>query len=142
MLVSRSFLGAGMTARRPSQPPGLAAAGRALWRAVVSAYVLRADEVALLAHACRTADLIAALQAELESAPVMVPGSQGQSRAHPLLTEVRGQRQLLAALLKQLGLPDTASADADDGRPSAASAKARKAARSRWGNPYGGSRGA
>jgi len=131
-----------MTARKPSQPPGLAAAGRALWRAVVGAYVLRADEVALLTHAARTADIVAGIEAELAGAPLMVAGSQGQERAHPLLTEIRGQRALLAGLLKQLGLPDATVVAAGPAAPSEASARARKAARARWGNPYGGSRGA
>ena len=67
----------------------------------------------------------------------LAAGEEGQSRAHPLLPELRGQRALLAGLLKQMKLPDVQRGADDPAVPSATSVKARKAARSRWGNPYG-----
>lgn len=124
---------------KPKTPNGLASPGRRLWLAVVDEYELRADEMLLLEKACRSADDVARLEAELADAPLLTVGSTGQQRANPLLAEVRGMRALLASLLKQLRLPTTET-DADT--DASTSAKARKAARARWGNPQVGSRGA
>jgi hypothetical protein len=111
---------------RPKAPAKLGAGGRSLWSAVVGEYELRADELRLLEHAARTVDLIDDMAAELAKAALMVPGSMGQTRPHPLLTEIRGHRGLLATLLKQLDLPDT------DAPGLNSSQKAGGAARTRW----------
>lgn len=118
-------------------PAGLEASGRRLWRGVADKYELRPDELLVLEHAARTADLIDDLAAGLQGAPLMQPGSMGQARPNPLLAEIRNQRQLLGTLLRQLGLPDE-----DEGRAAGdrASVAARKAARARW-TPPGGGRG-
>lgn len=87
-------------------PPGLGAAGSILWAEIAGKYDFRLDELRLLESACRTTDDLERLQAALSGQPVMVPGSQGQQRANPLFTEIRGHRTLLAKLLGQLGLPD------------------------------------
>ena len=115
---------------RPKLPAGLAAQGRKLWRDVVARYDLRADELQVLEQACRVRDTLDRLDAALMDAPLTVPGSMGQLREHPLVSEARQQRAALARLLNQLALPDL-----EAGAPSRAqqrSAWGRDAARSRW----------
>lgn len=118
-----------MTAK-PRTPRRLAGPGRSLWHSVVGAYELRPDELLLLEKACRTADESARLDEETRAAPLMVTGSTGQQRHNPLLNEARQTRALLAALLKQLALPDEAR-EAAKGRDN--STRATNAARARWG---------
>jgi hypothetical protein len=86
---------------------------------------LRPDELVLLESAARTFDTIAELQAALVGQPLIVPGSLGQQREHPLISEIRLQRVSLARLLAQLRLPD------DDTAASVRSTQARAAAFSR-----------
>src|SRR4051812_8929263 len=92
--------------RKIPAPKGLAKRGRRLWRDVSGAYVLRPDELVLLENACRIADLIEALDAEMADQPMVVKGSAGQVRENPLLSEVRLQRVTLRQMLGQLKLPD------------------------------------
>jgi hypothetical protein len=114
----------------PTMPQGLGPDGRQFWRDTTEAYVTwRVDEVRLLAAACRTLDRIAKLDAELADAPLTVPGSLGQLREHPLLSEQRQQYTLLARLLRQLDLPDTAERSA---LRSTASEAGRNLVRQRW----------
>jgi hypothetical protein len=117
---------------KPRQPSGLNSAGRRLWRKIAADYTMRADEWLILEKACRTADDAERLDTELAQSPLMVPGSQGQMRANPLLNESRQTRALLAALLKQINLPD---ADDKAGRVrSPRTQRAMTAARARWGS--------
>lgn len=90
--------------------------------------VLRADEMLILESACRTLDLLARLDAALESAPLTVGGSAGQEREHPLLSEVRQHRALLAAHLRQLDIRADGATDMSAGRA---------LARQRWGRRAG-----
>jgi len=106
-------------------PAGLDLPGKRLWRRIVGVYELREDELVLLEHACHAADTIALLEAGMKGAPLLVSGSMGQQREHPLLSEARQQRGQLARLLAQLKLAD------EDGL-SSTSTKARKAAQARW----------
>lgn len=110
-------------------PGGLSAPGRQLWRAVTAAYSLRPDELLLLEKVCRTADDVARIETAVVGEPLTTLGSTGQVRAHPLLAELRGMRVVLAALLRQLDLPDVA---ADGSWRSATSERKRRAAESRW----------
>lgn len=112
--------------RPPRQPQGLELAGRRLWKSVVSAYQLRPDEVYVLESACKTADWIARLESAMQGEPLVVKGSMGQDREHPLLSEARQQRSLLARLLAQMKLPEQGTVQ------ETASTKARRAAASRW----------
>ena len=112
----------------PPTPPGLAAAGRRLWREITTEYALRVDEVELLDAACRTADEIDRIEAELATAPTMVAGSKGQERPHPLFAEVRQHRLVLSRLLAALQIPD---AD-EGGRADARSTAGRQMAIARW----------
>lgn len=119
----------------PEPPEGLGERGSALWSAVVERCVLAAEELQLLTEACRTADDAERLAEALEGEPATVPGSAGQPVAHPLGSELRATRQLLARLLAQLDLPAELDGDDGDGSPwdgLSASQRARKAARARW----------
>lgn len=91
----------------PRAPAGLGTAGRALWRALHTDFDLAEHERRLLTEACRTADLLDQLAADVaEHGPL---DSEGQPRG--AVVEARQQRQLLARLLASLRVPD-----ADDTR--------------------------
>jgi len=90
--------------RAPNPPAGLCKSGRALWRAVLGDYVLDEHETTILREACRTADSLDVLQAQIESDGVMSESSQG-SRVHPALVEIRQQRITFARLLTALRIP-------------------------------------
>jgi hypothetical protein len=94
-----------------------------------SPLVLRPDELAVLATACRTADIIARLEDELGDGPLMVAGSKGQEVVHPAVVELRLQRAAVASLLRQLAIPDEESSGWDN---LTASQRARRAAHARW----------
>jgi hypothetical protein len=112
-------------------PPGLGTDGRQLHRAVTGNYELRVDEVKVLEIACREADLIEAMGAELVEAGVTVRGRYAGSRVpNPLIAELRQHRRLYAQLLAQLGLPDEPAAQVDAAVER--STQARRAARARW----------
>jgi hypothetical protein len=119
--------------RKRRAPAGLGKAGRRLWRSVSDGLVLRADELAVLEAAARTADQVATLEAAVAASPPMIPGSRGQSILHPAIAELRLQRQLLSSLLGRLDVPEEEAgfASAWDGLSS--SQRARRAARARWG---------
>jgi hypothetical protein len=117
---------------RTPYPAGLSLAGKRVWKSVVSYFDLRPDELFLLESAAKTADTIASLDAALVGQPLIVKGSMGQEREHPLLSEVRQQRTSLARLLGQLKLPDTDDLGVTAERPAARSSAARKAANARW----------
>jgi hypothetical protein len=116
--TSRSIEEGGIVTASKEPPAHLGESGRALWLDVAGTYGLRADELAVLLRACETADTIDAMNAALVGAPLVVPGSQGQLREHPLLSEKRQQVALMARLLAQLKLPNTDAGAASD--PSAA----------------------
>jgi hypothetical protein len=111
----------------PRATPGLQAAGRRLWRAVVGSFELRADELVTLGAACHMADEIVALEDALADASVLITGSAGQETVNGLFREARSHRLGLARLLTQLGL---AEADADAGMKR--SSAGRRLARQRW----------
>ena len=121
----------------PRTPSGLGRRGRALWRSTLETYELRADELATLEEACRTLDTCARLDDELGHAPLMIPGSTGQMRPHPLLAELRGHRQVLAQLVRLLALADVVMPAEGDDSPilTPRQARAQHAAQVRWGRP-------
>lgn len=106
--------------------------GRRLWKEIVTSrkYELRPDELLILEHACREADLIDELAAAAKVAPKTVRGSMGQQVIHPLISELRQHRTTLATLLSKIKLPDD---DAGQGGAQPRSTSARTAAQSRWG---------
>lgn len=119
----------------PQMPDKLGEGGAALWREITEAYELRPDELVLLEAACREVDLVDRLDTELAGADLLVAGSLGQDRVHPLLVEIRLHRATLAGLLKRLNLPDESPYSAERG--ARVSEAARKAARARWGTGGG-----
>jgi hypothetical protein len=83
-------------------PRGLASAGRRLWSDVVARYELEAHELLLLEQNCRTADLVAELQARIDDDGVVLASGKN----HPALAEIRQQRIVLARLLVALRMPN------------------------------------
>lgn len=104
-----------------------AAAGADLWESIAPNYDLRPDERRVLADACHLADVIEALRGAMTGQDLLVKGSMGQPVLNPLLAEQKTHQTALAALLRQLKLPDDAEASSGD-----ASTPARKAAAARW----------
>ena len=92
-----------MSARRkPAPPEAFGTQGKALWERVAAEFEPSAFEAAILVEACRSVDELRA------AASVVVAGSTGQPRAHPLLDEVRRHRETLARLLTVLGVDEQA----------------------------------
>lgn len=116
-----------MTKPTSTSPRGLGEQGLKLWAEITGSYKLRPDELRMLEDACREADLIDRLEAELVGAPLTVQGSQGQPVANPLIQEVRQHRQVLKGHLTSLKLPDEPGDDA-----SAGSNAGRNLANARW----------
>ncbi|MGY1945327.1 hypothetical protein [Nocardia asiatica] len=116
-------------ASKPAAPKGLAPGGRKLWTDIVAQWDLRPDELRVLREAAREVDLIDKLEAVLNKGSLMIPGSMGQMVVHPMVTELRQHRATLAALLRQLKLPD---ADGGEAEKESRSTAARAAANARW----------
>lgn len=114
----------------PRIPERLGDAGAELWHSIAPVYDLRPDEVRILADACREADLVQRLEDDLDGAPLMVEGSQGQLVASPLVSELRQHRSVLSGLLKALKLPDSPAGSQQ--KVTHISEQARAAARARW----------
>jgi hypothetical protein len=112
-------------------PHGLGPKASKLWEEITERHELRPDEARILEDACRQADIVERIEKELSDGALTARGSQGQPVPSPLLTEVRQHRSVLAALLKQLKIPE----DVDTAARNCAerSEQARKAARARWG---------
>lgn len=103
------FLGVLMDAeqrRIPPKPAGLGPKSSKIWRALLTKYDFRIDELRMLEDACREVDLIERMQAELDAGPLQVRGSAGQLVASPLVQELRQHRQTLRALFAALAVPD------------------------------------
>jgi hypothetical protein len=109
-------------------PPGLRVTGARFWREVTAAYDMNEAEERLLVEASRCLDELERLQAAVADAPLLVEGSTGQLRPHPLLEEVRKHRAVLQRLTGALAMPSTGE---EKGRP-AVSVAARRAAEARW----------
>lgn len=114
--------------RVPAQrsPAGLGRRAHRLWRWAASEFDLEPHERELLEEACRTLDRLDECRAAVATDGTMIDGSRGQRVAHPLLSEERMQRQLLARLLAGLGMPS----DVDD--TIAAARFGRRGAEARW----------
>lgn len=110
----------------PPAPDDLGSDGRRLWDGVQAENELRPDEEAQLLAACQLVDEIDRMRAALDGADVVVTGSKGQRRAHPLVGELRAHRLALGRLLGGLGLQDF------DDPENAGSVAGRKLARTRW----------
>ena len=121
----------------PKTPVKLGKRGKALWDSIVPAYELRPDELCTLEDACREADLIERLHAELATAELTTKGSMGQEVASPYVSEIRQHRTVLTNLLKSLKIPDSPVGAAR--KRAVVSEQAVAAARKRWGSGAGAS---
>lgn len=110
-------------------PAGLGKSGRALWRETWREFEMTAPEAALLAEACRCSDRLAAIAEALDGADLIVTGSTGQPKSHPLLASAALQVTALDTLIRGLALP---IGDESVGRRRSSSA--REAATARWRN--------
>lgn len=120
-----------MSSAKLTRPAGLGTAGARFWRSLTADFEeWRPDELALLSGAARRLDVIAKLEAELEHAPVIVRGSQGQPVAQPLYAEVRAEWTVFARLCKQLGLED--AAEIEQARDALRAQRGRRNAAKRW----------
>jgi hypothetical protein len=112
--------------------------GRKLWREMTTRFDFEAWELVVLGAAARQRDDIDALEDVVREAGMFVPGSTGQPRLNPAVTEVRLARGALSRLLGELKLPeeeDPATGVAGDRVPrNARSRKAQAAAHTRWSN--------
>lgn len=93
----------------PRMPRGLGPAGQKLYRDMVATFSFDDEphKLRVLFDAAKTADTIARLDKEMETAPLTVLGSARQVAIHPCLAQAQTARNLLAQLLGRLGLPDT-----------------------------------
>src|SRR5829696_5871652 len=90
-----------MTSNRRRPPDGLEKAGRRLWRGIVAEFELDSRELLVLEQAARQADAVAAI----EASGLVGPGSKGQMRLSPTVTELRQARLAVSRLLSDLELP-------------------------------------
>jgi hypothetical protein len=94
-------------------PAGLQKAGVSLWKAVLAdvdeACELDAREAHALEQAARAADRAEELEALIVRDGLMVPGSAGQERLHPAVSEQRMQRALSASLVSRIELDPPAA---------------------------------
>ena len=120
-----------MATMRP--PAGLGKAGASIWRSVTARYELREDELLTLEDACRTSDMLSALESAWadDGSPMTTKGSMGQLVIHPLIGEIRAQRAARNALWRQLKLPDDGAVAPPNQAREAAQASWKPAARRR-----------
>ncbi len=111
-----------MATRTPPPPPGLAPAGRRLWRAVLSDFELAEHEVVLLRQAASVVDLCDELAAVVAAAGPLMVTRLGEPRVHPAVVELRQQRLVLARLVVALRVP---LGDQEDQSPTVSSPAAR-----------------
>jgi len=105
--------------------------GRRFWIATHKLFELSGPELEILAEAARTLDELDALRDSVTAEGVTTLGSRDQVVVNPALSEMRQARAELRRLLEMLSLPDP---EQDSGKAvtGARSARAAKAARTRW----------
>lgn len=87
-----------------TMPKGLGYQGQKLWKSIVNEFDLAVEphKLRMLFDACKTADLIDQLEKGMAGEPLTVLGSARQRTIHPLVSELRFARGLLAQLLARL----------------------------------------
>jgi phage terminase small subunit len=111
----------------PRAPDGLRPSGRAFWRKITGVYELAPAEVALLGRACRVLDMLAEIDRRLGREGLVVKGSSGQPRAHPLVASVAELSRTLEVLVRGMCLPAPW-----EGEGSRRSPQQQAAAQERW----------
>lgn len=84
-------------------PKGLGEAGRELWENVSTGRKLDAPSKVLLLNACRIADRLDALDAEIDGRLISY-NQRGDEVINPLISEHRQQYATLAGILSKMGL--------------------------------------
>ena len=112
-------------------PSGFGPEGKKLWRDIVADFDFtgEAHKRRILIDACKTADVIARLEAEAEAQPITTRGSMGQEVISPTLAAAQQARTQLAQLLSKLALP--ASEEEQAAKQDRISAVRRRAAKLR-----------
>jgi phage terminase small subunit len=116
-----------VTAKAPRAPDGLGPAGRAFWRRITDTYELAPAEVALLARACRVLDTLSDIDRQLAREGLVVRGSTGQPRAHPLVGSMAELSRTLECLVRGMCLPQPWEEQGSRRSP-----QQREAAQARW----------
>lgn len=109
----------------PPTPHGMGSDGTTLWESVTARFSLEPGELSLLETWARLLDDITAMREQVEADGLMIAGSRGQQRQHPLLAEIRASRLAAVKVAATLALPSE-----DEQTP--AQIRAARAARARW----------
>lgn len=113
-------------------PGDLGVAGRDFWDALHSDFDgFNPADLAVIGEIARSLDLLDDLRRTIAETGVLTSGSKGQPVAHPALAAIVAIQRSVAFLIRQLGLEEEAPDASPSVRP-ATSAKARRAARTRW----------
>ena len=86
-------------------PDDLGERGRRLWDRVTAEFAPSPLERETLVEACRTVDLLEALQRDVSEHGVTLPWGNGV-RTNPAAAELRLQRVVLGRLVRALGVPE------------------------------------
>lgn len=97
--------------RKSRAPAHLSPKSRSLWRATLAEWALEPHNAALFRLALESLDRSDEAKAIVDREGLLVIGSVGQPRPHPLLAVERDARAQCARLLGQLGLDDADSPD-------------------------------
>lgn len=90
---------------RHGTPGGLSDESAGLWRDVIADFQIEdAAGLAVLRQLCESLDHLRACQARVEKDGLMVKGSRGQHRPHPLLKEISEARRSFFAACRTLNL--------------------------------------
>lgn len=92
-----------MTAK-PQPPKALGRDARRFWRAVLTEYELSPSELFLLEQAAEAYQHCCAAWRTLAEAGATVPDRYGSPKQHPAVATANQMAQLVARLLKQLGV--------------------------------------
>ena len=99
-------------AKKPADDPVLSTEARALRQAIQNDYGIRDPTgLAVLDQLCHALDGIRACQRAIRSDGLMVRGSRGQMRAHPLIGAEEGYRRAFVQAVRTLRLDVSEPAD-------------------------------
>jgi P27 family predicted phage terminase small subunit len=91
--------------RTRSAPPALSAEARELWVDIMKSHVVDdGASRALLRQLCESLDGLRAVQARIKQDGLMIAGSKGQARPHPLLVSEAEFRRAILACVRGLRL--------------------------------------
>jgi hypothetical protein len=103
--------------RIPTAPKSLGAAGRALWKAVLSEYRLSGADLALLGVACTEADLLAGLEPGARLGALVKDPATGMLVPNPAAVQYRLHAITLARILAALQVVGDQADVHDPARP-------------------------